>query len=222
MNFFLSQHSLGPEVSLQGPSLEDSVNPRRSAVHLSRFSAAVDICEPACSSWVSSTSVKLEVSAINFISINFLFPTWIFSNGQHVRPLNDEWRSISRDVDGFPITCRYTDKILIWFLICSLKSLLVHEAEDHTTTWWSWSRNLSTRLRARRASQKFVHNHGWERWALWDLHLVSRLSVPWILQLNLQMEQGVPILSRWLIFNKFKFVASSGMKFGRGFLLSRY
>jgi hypothetical protein len=32
---------------------------------------------------------------------NLLLPTV-----QHVRPLNDDGRSVSRDLDGFPVTCR--------------------------------------------------------------------------------------------------------------------
>lgn len=40
-------------------------------------------------------------------------------------------------------------------------------------------------------------------------------------QLNLQIEQGIPLLSKWLIFNRFKFVASRGLKLGPTFLLTR-
>lgn len=39
-------------------------------------------------------------------------------------------------------------------------------------------------------------------------------------QFSLQIEQGVPILSKWLIFNRFKFVASRGLRFGPAFLLT--
>ncbi|CAA7403933.1 unnamed protein product [Spirodela intermedia] len=144
----LLQHSLAPEVGLQGPRLDDPSNPTRSAVHLCRFSAGVDICEPASTNWISTTSIKLE----------------------HVRPLNDEGRSISRDIDGFPITCSGGphDNMVI----------LKQESQYAVTSETSFSK------------------------------------------LNLQMEQGVPILSRWLIFNKFKFSASSGVRFGRAFLLT--
>lgn len=41
-------------------------------------------------------------------------------------------------------------------------------------------------------------------------------------QFTLQIEQGVPILSKWLIFNRFKFVASKGVKLGPAFLLTRW
>ncbi|KAK4358523.1 hypothetical protein RND71_020752 [Anisodus tanguticus] len=39
-------------------------------------------------------------------------------------------------------------------------------------------------------------------------------------QFSLQIEQGVPILYKWLIFNRFKFVASRGLKLGPAFLLT--
>lgn len=39
---------------------------------------------------------------------------------QHVRPLSDDGRSISRDVDGFPVTCRYS----LYFLILKRKKKL--------------------------------------------------------------------------------------------------
>ncbi|KAG9129000.1 hypothetical protein Leryth_014771 [Lithospermum erythrorhizon] len=38
-------------------------------------------------------------------------------------------------------------------------------------------------------------------------------------QFNLHIEQGIPLLSKWLIFNRFKFVASKGLKLGPAFLL---
>lgn len=41
-------------------------------------------------------------------------------------------------------------------------------------------------------------------------------------QLNFQMEQGLPLLSKWLIFNRFKFVASKGVKLGPALLVSRW
>ncbi|XP_042510690.1 outer envelope protein 39, chloroplastic-like [Macadamia integrifolia] len=39
-------------------------------------------------------------------------------------------------------------------------------------------------------------------------------------QLRLQIEQGIPVLSKWLIFNRFKFVASKGVKLGPAFFLA--
>lgn len=39
-------------------------------------------------------------------------------------------------------------------------------------------------------------------------------------RLNFQMEQGLPLLPKWLIFNRFKFVASKGVKYGPALLVS--
>ena len=41
-------------------------------------------------------------------------------------------------------------------------------------------------------------------------------------QFNLQIEQGIPLLSKWLIFNRFKFVASKVIRLGPAFLLTRW
>ncbi|TQD90595.1 hypothetical protein C1H46_023838 [Malus baccata] len=81
----------------------------------------MDLNEPSSSKWSSTTSIKFK----------------------HVRPLNCNGRSVSRDFDGVPVTCR------------------------------------------------------------------------------LQIEHGIPVLSQWLIFNKFKFVVSKGVKLGPAFLLTR-
>ncbi|KAM1495663.1 hypothetical protein FF1_030069 [Malus domestica] len=95
----------------------------------------MDLNEPSSSKWSSTTSIK------------FKFPDYLYEfklcATQHVRPLNCNGRSVSRDFDGFPVTCR------------------------------------------------------------------------------LQIEHGIPVLSQWLIFNKFKFVVSKGVKLGPAFLLTR-
>ncbi|KAL9831692.1 putative bacterial surface antigen (D15), surface antigen D15 [Arabidopsis thaliana] len=36
----------------------------------------------------------------------------------------------------------------------------------------------------------------------------------------MQIEQGIPVVSKWLIFNRFKFVASKGVRFGPAFPLA--
>lgn len=58
---------------------------------------------------------------------------------------------------------------------------------------------------------------------------IWRLSIPFIsltsncpcMQLSLQIEQGIPVLSKWLMFNRFKFLASKGISLGPAFLLTR-
>ncbi|XP_040245145.1 outer envelope protein 39, chloroplastic isoform X5 [Aegilops tauschii subsp. strangulata] len=52
-------------------------------VNLSRLSLGVEINEPTTSKWTSGTSVKFE----------------------HIRPVNNDGRSIARDHEGFPLTC---------------------------------------------------------------------------------------------------------------------
>ncbi|CAN1831923.1 APO protein 3, mitochondrial [Linum perenne] len=39
-------------------------------------------------------------------------------------------------------------------------------------------------------------------------------------ELSMQIEQGIPVLSKWITFNRFKFVATKGIKLGPAFLLS--
>jgi len=52
------------------------------------------------------------------------------------------------------------------------------------------------------------------------VHLFHLLSArPF--QFNLQIEQGIPVLSKWIIFNRFKFVATKGIKLGPTLLLTR-
>lgn len=41
-----------------------------------------------------------------------------------------------------------------------------------------------------------------------------------VVLLGLQIEQGIPILSKWLIFNRFKFAASKGIRLGPAFFLT--
>ncbi|XP_073145844.1 outer envelope protein 39, chloroplastic isoform X2 [Henckelia pumila] len=114
------QHSISPEIGIHGLPVDNFSRTGSGGVNLYRLSTGVELSEPASSNWSSKTSVKFE----------------------HVRPVNDDGRSISRDLQGFPITC------------------------------------------------------------------------------SLQIEQGIPILSKWLIFNRFKFAASKGIRLGPAFFLT--
>ncbi|KAK9939199.1 hypothetical protein M0R45_015905 [Rubus argutus] len=109
----------------------------------------MDLNEPASSKWSSTTSIKFE----------------------HVRPVNDNGRPMSRDLDGFPVTCSGSPH----------DSMVVLKQESRY---------------AKANDRSFFH-------------------------FSLQIEQGIPVLSKWLIFNKFKFVASKGVKLGPAFLLTR-
>lgn len=145
---FFIQHSVSPEIGVHGVPVENFTRSGSGDVNLSRFSAGLDLSEPASSNWSSKTSIKFE----------------------HVRPINDDGRSISRDLHGFPVTCSggYHDSMVV----------------------------IKQESRFAKASE----------------HSFTRFS--------LQIEQGIPLLSKWLIFNRFKFAASKGLRLGRAFLLT--
>ncbi|KAF6170005.1 hypothetical protein GIB67_034397 [Kingdonia uniflora] len=145
---FVIQHSMSPEIGVHGQPTDNFSRSGSGGVNLSHFSAGIDLSEPASSHWSSTTSIKFE----------------------HVRPMNDDGRSISRDHDGFTVTC-------------------------------SGSPHDSMVVLKQGSSYSKATDLGFS-------------------QLNLQIEQGIPVLSKWLIFNRFKFVASKGVKLGRAFLLS--
>ncbi|KAL8479973.1 hypothetical protein ACS0TY_026785 [Phlomoides rotata] len=145
---FIIQHSISPEIGIHGIPVDNFSRSGSGGVNLCRLSAGVDLSEPASSNWSSKTSIKFE----------------------HVRPVNDDGRSVSRDLHGFPVTCSggYQD------------SMVVLKQES--------------------------------RYAKANDHSFTRFS--------LQIEQGVPILSKWLIFNRFKFAASKGIRLGPAFFLT--
>ncbi|KAL3620245.1 Outer envelope protein 39, chloroplastic [Castilleja foliolosa] len=142
------QHSVSPELGIHGIPVDNFSRSGSGGVNLSRFSVGVDLSEPASSNWSSKTNVKFE----------------------HVRPVDDDGRSISRDINGFPVTCSggYQDSMVV----------------------------LKQESRYAKANDRSF----------------TRFS--------LQIEQGIPILSKWLIFNRFKFAASKGIKLGPAFLLT--
>ncbi|KAG2371567.1 Outer envelope protein [Vigna angularis] len=146
---FVLQHSLSPEIGIHGIPVNNFSRSGSGGINLSRLSVGMDLKEPASSKWSSTTSIKFE----------------------HVRPLNDDGRAISRDYDGFPLTSSGNPH----------DSMVVLKQESQF---------------AKANDNSFFH-------------------------FNLQIEQGVPVLSKWIIFNRFKFVASKGIKLGPAFLLTR-
>ncbi|KAK2997807.1 hypothetical protein RJ639_025590 [Escallonia herrerae] len=142
------EHSISPEVGVHGLPVDNFSRSGSSGVNLCRFSAVVDLNEPASSNWSSNTSIKFE----------------------HVRPVDDEGRSISRDLHGFPVTCSggYHD------------SMVVVKQESR----------------------------------------FAKINDRSFTQFSLQIEQGIPFLSKWLIFNRFKFVASKAVALGPAVLLT--
>jgi hypothetical protein len=80
---FFIQHSLSPEIGVHGTPVDNFSRSGSGGVNLSKLALGLDLSEPASSKWSSTTSIKFE----------------------HVRPINDDGRAITRDLDGFPITC---------------------------------------------------------------------------------------------------------------------
>ncbi|XP_039012928.1 outer envelope protein 39, chloroplastic-like [Hibiscus syriacus] len=145
---FVMQHSLSPEIGVHGLPVDNFSRSGSGGVNLSRLSVGLDINEPASSKWSSTTSIKFE---------NF-------------RLLSDDGCSITRDLDGFPITCSGK----------AHDSMIVLKQES--------------------------------QYAKANDRCFSRFTM--------QIEQGIPVLSKCLIFNRFKFVASKGIKLGPAFLLT--
>ncbi|KAF3771617.1 hypothetical protein EJ110_NYTH60000 [Nymphaea thermarum] len=81
---FVVQHSVAPEVAVHGMPVDNFSRSGSGGVNLCRFSAGLNLNEPASSAWSSTTSIRYE----------------------HVRLLNDDGRCISRDMGGLPVTCR--------------------------------------------------------------------------------------------------------------------
>ncbi|XP_050224970.1 outer envelope protein 39, chloroplastic isoform X2 [Mercurialis annua] len=145
---FIIQHSFSPEIAVHGTPVQNFSHSGSGGVNLSQFSIGVDLSEPASSKWSNTTSIKFE----------------------NVRLLNDDGRSITCDLDGFPVTCSGS----------SHDSMVVLKQES--------------------------------RYAKANDHSFSHFSM--------QIEQGIPVLSKWLIFNRFKFVARRGVKLGPAFFLA--
>ncbi|KAK4780135.1 hypothetical protein SAY87_016241 [Trapa incisa] len=145
---FVIQHSLTPEIGVHGLPMDNFSRSGSGGVNLSQFSVGLDLTEPANSNWSSTTSIRFK----------------------HVCPVNDDGRSISRDLDGFPVT--YSGN-------CH-DNMVVLKQESHYA-----KANDCSFFRA-----------------------------------SFQIEQGIPLLSKWIIFNRLKFVASKGVKVGPAFLLA--
>ncbi|CAK8535472.1 unnamed protein product [Lathyrus sativus] len=146
---FVVQHSFSPEIGTHGIPMNNFSRSGSGGVNLSRLSVGMDLKEPVSSVWSSTSSIKFE----------------------HVRPFNDDGRSISRDYDGFALT--YSGSPHDSMVVLKHESRFA-KANDHS----------------------FFH-------------------------FNLQIEQGIPVLSKMIIFNRFKFAASKGIKLGPTLLLTR-
>ncbi|KAK9279846.1 hypothetical protein L1049_013528 [Liquidambar formosana] len=145
---FVLQHSFSPEIGVHGVPIDNFSLSRSGGVNLSRFSMALDLNKTASSNWIRTTSIKFE----------------------HFHPINDDGHSISRDLEGFPVTGSDGPH----------DSMVVLREESQFAK---------------------ENDHGFT-------------------QFSLQIEKGFPVLSKGLLFNRFKFVASKGVRFGPAFLLT--
>ncbi|CAK9168104.1 unnamed protein product, partial [Ilex paraguariensis] len=142
------QHSISPEIGIHGFPVENFSRSDSRGVNLCRLAVGLDLSEPKSSNWSSKTSLKFE----------------------HVCPVSDEGRSISRDLHGLPVTCSGG----------SHDSRVVLKQESRFAK---------------------VNDRSFTRFSL-------------------QIEQGIPLLTKWLVFNRFKFVASKWIRLGPAFLLT--
>lgn len=62
--FFTAQHSISPEIGVHGVPVDNFSHSGSGDVNLCRFSAGLDLSEPANSNWGSKTSIKFEVNMI--------------------------------------------------------------------------------------------------------------------------------------------------------------
>jgi hypothetical protein len=109
-----------PEIAVHGFPADNFTRSGSRGINLSRLSLGVELNEPSTSNWTSGTSVKFEVDIypnpvvglplvififfLSFLQVHLIISVALFV--QHIRPVNNEGRSIARDHDGFPLTCR--------------------------------------------------------------------------------------------------------------------
>ncbi|WJX18472.1 hypothetical protein P8452_08267 [Trifolium repens] len=77
------QHSISPEVRIHGIPMNNFSQSASQGLRLSKLSIGLDFNEPSTSNWRTSTGVYFK----------------------NIRFIHDSGRSISRDLDGFPVTC---------------------------------------------------------------------------------------------------------------------
>uniref|UniRef100_A0A2P2KXW6 Bacterial surface antigen (D15) domain-containing protein n=1 Tax=Rhizophora mucronata TaxID=61149 RepID=A0A2P2KXW6_RHIMU len=145
---FLIHHSVSPEIGVHGIPIDNFSRSGSGGVNLSRLSVGLDLNEPASSPWSSTTTIKFE----------------------HARLLSDDGRSITRDVEGFPVTCSGSPH----------DCMVVLKQESQYTK---------------------ANDHSFSRFGI-------------------EIEQGIPVLSKWLVFNRFKFIGTKGVKLGPAFFLA--
>jgi hypothetical protein len=105
------QHSVTPEIAVHGSPVDNFTQSGSRGINLCRFSLGFDIGESLTPNWSNTTTIKFEVGN-NIIAhcftrfILFLLLQPFCFHVQHIKPINNEGRSIRSDVDGFPLTHR--------------------------------------------------------------------------------------------------------------------
>nr|XP_029145704.1 uncharacterized protein LOC112718312 [Arachis hypogaea] len=84
-------HSLKPEIGIHGIPVNNFCHSASGDVKISKLSIGLDMNEPSSYNWKTTTSVHFK----------------------HIHFINDCGRSVSRDLDGFPLTLRLTKFINI-------------------------------------------------------------------------------------------------------------
>ncbi|XP_078176223.1 outer membrane OMP85 family protein isoform X1 [Carex rostrata] len=79
---FVFKHSVTPEIAVHGSPVDNFTQSGSRGINLCRFSLGFDIGESITPNWSNTTTIKFE----------------------HIKPINNEGRSIRSDVDGFPLT----------------------------------------------------------------------------------------------------------------------
>ncbi|KEH42570.1 outer membrane OMP85 family protein [Medicago truncatula] len=106
------QHLISPEVGIHGVPMNNFSQSVSQGLRLSKLSIGLDFNEPSTSNWSTSTGVYFK----------------------HNRFSNDSGRSISRDLDGFPLTCSgepYDNMIVI------NQKTQFEDVNDHSFTHFS-------------------------------------------------------------------------------------
>ncbi|KAK7270324.1 hypothetical protein RIF29_23383 [Crotalaria pallida] len=107
------QHSVSPEVGIHGIPMNNFSHSASRGARLSKFSIGLDMHEPSSSKWSNTTSVYFK----------------------HIHFINDHGRPISRDLDGFPVTCSGNpfDNMMV-----VKQESRFEEANDHSFTHFSF------------------------------------------------------------------------------------
>ncbi|KAL4393631.1 hypothetical protein AHAS_Ahas02G0071300 [Arachis hypogaea] len=101
-------HSLKPEIGIHGIPVNNFCHSASGDVKISKLSIGLDMNEPSSYNWKTTTSVHFKAvrecgSDGGGLEGGYAAASFSSSN-QHIHFINDCGRSVSRDLDGFPLT----------------------------------------------------------------------------------------------------------------------